>query len=311
MIGNESSKVALVTGATGYVGSNVARRLASNGWKVHVVARKGSKLTLLQEILGSVTFHRHDGSTESMFSILENTSPDVVFHLASFASVSHSPEDIESMLTSNIIFGTQLAEAMIANSAYLLINTGTYSQHYANKEYSPSSLYDATKQAFKDIVTFYTETTPLRVITLELFDNYGPGDPRPKIMALLQKAVREKKPFAMTRGEQLLDMVYIDDIVDAFEWSAECLLKEQALKDEVYSLSSLKPISLKGLVQVFENVAGCKLPIQWGGRSYRPREIMVPWNKGTNLPGWKAKVSLEEGIKKVIDSDIGGRLWLK
>lgn len=295
-----SPPTALVTGATGFVGSHVVRHLIATGWKVHVIIRAGSKLTMLHKLLDSVSIHTHDSTTESMFDILKNTKPDVVFHLASFASRSHEPKDITPMLQSNIAFGTQLVEAMIANQVYSLINTGTYSQHYENKLYNPACLYAATKQAYKDILKFYTETTPLKVITLELFDNYGPDDPRPKIMTLLQKAAKEKKPLAMTPGEQWIDLVYIDDIADAFELSAERLLSEKAEKDEIYSVSSQKPIRLKDLVKVFENVTGCDLQIEWGGRPYRPREEMVPWNKGRILPNWRVKIALEDGIKKLM-----------
>ncbi|WP_199621668.1 NAD-dependent epimerase/dehydratase family protein [Paenibacillus alkalitolerans] len=296
--GKSSSLTALVSGATGYVGSHLARRLSANGWKVHVIARNGSNLTMLHQARDSITVHRHDGSTESMFAIMEQAAPDVVFHLASFAPIPHTPAHIVPMLHSNIVFGTQLVEAMIATGVHRFINTGTFSQHYDNVFYSPASLYDATKQAFKDILTFYTETTALQAITLELHDIYGPGDSRPAIIPILQKAASEQKPVAMTLGEQLVDMVYIDDIADAYELAAVRLFTRQEVKDEVYSVSSQNPIRLKDLVEVFENVTGCRLTVQWGAQSYLSREIIVPWTKGKNLPGWRAKVSLEEGIKK-------------
>jgi nucleoside-diphosphate-sugar epimerase len=249
-----------------------------------------------------VNIHRHDGSTEQLFEIIKHAAPNIVFHLAAFASVTHTPEDIVSMLQSNIVFGTQLVESMLANHVYSLINTGTFSQHCDNKVYSPSSLYDATKQAFKDILTFYTETTPLKVITLELYDNYGPGDPRSKIMTLLKRAVMNGKSLDMSPGEQLVDIVYIDDVVDAYLTAAERLVTIQEVKDEVYAISSGNPIRLKDLVQAFEQATGRRLQIVWGGRPYRKREIMVPWNQGTTLPNWEAKVSLQEGIKRFMNS---------
>ncbi|KRF18686.1 NAD-dependent epimerase/dehydratase family protein [Paenibacillus sp. Soil787] len=294
-------RTAIVTGATGFIGSNVVRLLAADGWNVHVIVRNASKLTLLKEVSEYVSIHRHDGSTEQLFEIIKQAAPDIVFHLAAFASVTHRPEDTVSMLQSNIVFSTQLVEAMLANHLYSLINTGTFSQHWDNKAYSPSSLYDATKQAFRDILTFYTETTPLKVITLELYDNYGPGDPRSKIMTLLKRSAADGKPLVMSPGEQLVDIVYIDDVVDAYITAAKRLLTIQTVKDEVFAISSGHPIRLRDLVQVFEQVAGCRLQIEWGGRPYRKREIMIPWNQGEILPNWTAKVSLEEGIGRFMN----------
>lgn len=64
-------------------------------------------------------------------------------------------------------------------------------------------------------------------------------------------------------------------------------------------LSSGNPISLKELVAVYSRTIGKPLPIEWGGRAYRSREVMVPWNKGKKLPGWKTKIGLVEGIKRM------------
>ena len=69
-------------------------------------------------------------------------------------------------MSSNITFGTQLVEAMVANGCYQFVNTGTSWQHYENDEYNPVNLYAATKQAFEDILRYYVETSALRVITL-------------------------------------------------------------------------------------------------------------------------------------------------
>ncbi|WP_114381657.1 NAD-dependent epimerase/dehydratase family protein [Paenibacillus prosopidis] len=290
-----------MTGATGYIGSNVVRLLAAGGWNVHVIARTDSKLTLLEKACYGVSIHRHDGSTKQLFDIIKQAAPDIVIHLAAFASVTHTPEDIVPMLQSNVVFGTQLVEAILANHVYCFINTGTFSQHCDNKDYSSSSLYDATKQAFRDILTFYTETAPLKAITLELYDNYGPGDPRSKIMNLLKRAALDGKPLAMSPGEQLVDIVYIDDVADAYVTVAERLVSVQGVKDEVYAISSGHPIRLKDLVQAFEQATGRRLQIVWGGRPYRKREIMVPWNQGAALPNWTAKVSLQEGIKRFMN----------
>lgn len=290
-------RTAIITGATGYVGSRLAARLAFEGWHVHAIARPESSLELLGNVEGSVTVHRYDGTIDSLLAIFRKTMPDIVFHLASVFLPAHQPQDIERMLRANIHFGTQLAEAMARCGVFSLVNTGTSWQHYQNDEYNPVCLYAATKQAMDCILTYYVEAASMNVITLKLFDTYGPGDPRKKLFWLLQKAAQERETLEMSGGEQLIDLVYIDDVVHAYRLAAARLLEGQVSGGEQYAVSSGNPIPLRRLVDQVERSMGKTLPIKWGARSYRTREVMVPWSKGKPLPGWRARTSLAEGLR--------------
>jgi len=114
---------------------------------------------------------------------------------------------------------------------------------------------------------------------------------------LLQRIAIAGEELAMSPGEQLLDLVYIDDIVAAFLLAAERLQAGQVVGHERYAVSSGHPLRLRDLVGLYAKVTGRSLPIEWGGRPYRPREVMVPWNTGAVLPGWAPKVGLVEGIR--------------
>ena len=103
----------------------------------------------------------------------------------------------------------------------------------------------------------------------------------------------------MSAGEQLIDLVYIDDVIDGYILVAERLMSNKVSTMEEYAISSGNPISLKKLVTVYGEIIGKALRVKWGGRPYRPREVMVPWNKGQLLPGWKPKIRLVEGIKRM------------
>jgi nucleoside-diphosphate-sugar epimerase len=105
---------------------------------------------------------------------------------------------------------------MINNGCYHIINTGTSWQHFEQSNYNPVNLYAATKEAFEAIITFYKATSSLKVTTLKLFDTYGPNDSRYKIIPLLQKAFTEQKELSMSKGEQLIDFVYIVGIANAY-----------------------------------------------------------------------------------------------
>lgn len=289
---------ALITGGTGYIGSNLARYLVKQHWDVHLIIRPESELFLIQDIMDSITVHVHHGSTQEMITIVDKAKPTVVFHLASLFLVQHTSNDIDELIQSNVLFSTQLVEAMVVNGINYLVNTGTSWQHYQNSDYNPVCLYAATKQAFQDILTFYVETTSLKAITLKLFDTYGPNDPRNKLFTLLRKAAKEEIILSMSPGEQLIDLVYIDDVLSAFLLAAENLISSQIGEIE-YAVSSGNSLKLKELVHIYEKVTNQKILINWGGRPYRPREVMNPWNKCKVLPGWTPKVRLEDGIKRM------------
>lgn len=291
---------ALITGATGYIGSNLARRLINENNDVHIIIRSSSKLHLIKDIADELIIHMHDGTTEGMIKIVEKAKPELVFHLASKFIATHQTDDIDTLISSNILFGIQLVEAMSKNNIKYLINTGTAWQHYKNNLYNPVCLYAATKKAFEDILKYYTEADGLRVITLELFDTYGPEDPRPKIMNLLYGLTKSKQELLMSHGEQYIDLVYIDDVVEAFLRVGKIIKNKSDINQESYVVSSGNPIKLKDLVQIFEKVSAKKLNIKWGGRPYRNREVMFTWDKGKVLDGWVPRINIEDGICKIL-----------
>jgi nucleoside-diphosphate-sugar epimerase len=286
--------VALITGATGFVGSNLVQLLLREGWEVHIVSRKGTQVPDVQEFV-KVVNHTHDGSIEGMIELVGDAKPSVVFHLASLFISQHESKDVEKLILNNVLFGNQLLEAMKVNNIRRIVNTGTSWQHYENKVYSPVNLYAATKQAFEVLMQYYIEANGLQAITLKLFDTYGYKDPRPKLINLLKKVAEKNQTLVMSPGEQEIDLVHVDDVVRAFEKAATRLLGCDVKGYESYAVGTGKPIKLHELVGVIEQKLGRKLPIVWGGRPYRAREVMEPWN-GAFLPGWEAKINVAQFI---------------
>jgi nucleoside-diphosphate-sugar epimerase len=228
--------------------------------------------------------------------------PEVVFHLSSQFLATHDSTQIESLVSSNVLLGTQLLEAMRIAGITCLVNAGTSWQNYANNTYNPVNLYAATKQAFEDIIVYYAQAAAMRVMTLRLYDSYGRGDQRRKVLRLLLESLQTGKPLEMSPGDQLMDLVHVDDICRAFLRAAELAL-EMPAGTNVYAVSSGERRSLKQVVATLEEAAGRKLSIEFGVRPYRDREVMVPWT-GPLLPGWKPEISLLEGFKRLIDEHV-------
>lgn len=289
---------ALITGATGFVGSHLARRLVQEGWRVHMVSRVDSRLPEAEEF-AYVTNHIYDSSTNSIVNCVVQAKPDVVFHLASLFLSQHAVKDIEPLIQSNVLFGSQLLEAMKVNGITSLINTGTSWQHYKNDDYNPVCLYAATKQAFEAILEYYIQACGIKAITLKLFDTYGPDDPRPKLFSLLSAAATSGETLNMSGGEQLIDLVHIDDVTEAYLIAAQRLIECKVKQHELYSVSSGNPMPLRDLVKLYSEVIGSAINVNWGARQYRFREVMKTWTGGSSLEGWQPKYSLADGMNNL------------
>ena len=290
----------LITGATGFVGGRLARRLLAEGQSVHAILRPGSDPARLPP--GAIA-HVHDGSVAGLGAILVAVRPVLVFHLAGRFVDRHRAEDLPGLIADNIGFGAALAEAMLHAGCARLVVAGTSWQHFGDTD-APVNLYAATKAAQETLLSYYVAAEGLRVIVLKLFDTYGPGDRRGKIWSRLAALAPDAPALAMSPGEQWIDLVHSDDVTAAFVIAAARLRTDLVAGIESYAVSSGAPRPLREIVALMARIAGRPIPVAWGGRPYRPREVMRPWDAGRWLPGWEPRIRLEDGIRSILDGDV-------
>jgi nucleoside-diphosphate-sugar epimerase len=296
-------KRALLTGATGFIGSHLVEHLERAGWEVAVIAHTRSLQTNNDAAVRRV--YQYTGHTSEVIVALDDFKPTAVFHLASLFLAAHTPDQIEPLINANVLFGTQLLEAMNKSGCTVLVNAGTGWQNYTPQppfdapDYMPVNLYAATKQAFEDILLYYVQVASLRAITLRLFDSYGPGDSRRKLLRLLLDTLRTGEPLDMSPGDQVIDLVHVDDICRAFLHAANLALELSEPAARVYAISGKQRMTLQQVAATLEDAAGRKLPLRFGQRPHRPREVMHPW-EGPSLPGWEPQITLLEGLCNLI-----------
>lgn len=281
---------ALVTGATGFVGGVLVRRLLADGWTVDTLVR-----TPDGALPPGVDAHLIPTAAVDLIGVVEDLAPTHCFHLATAFRGVHQPADIAPMIEANLGFGTAFAEAAARVDGVTFVNTGTVWQHYDAAAYSPVSLYAATKQAFADVLVFYAEVEGLAVHTLELMDTYGPQDPRAKLIPFLLRAGADGTPIDMTDGTQLIDLVHVDDAVQAL------LATAAAPAGQTYGARGDGAITLRELVEQFQAATGLRLDIRWGVRAARPREMTRPWMTAEPPPGWSPGIRLHDGLRALVE----------
>ncbi len=301
-VNKNAEKSAVITGASGFVGSNLARHLIQKKWRVNILSRESTDISKVDLDLERVKLFRHDGSFASLKNCLGQIEKEsIVFHLASLFKSEHSALDLDSLIDSNIRFPSNLLEAMSFHGFNRLINTGTSWQHFKCADYEPVNLYAATKQGFEDIIEYYVKAKKFSVVTLKLFDTYGPNDRRNKLVQLLIEAGINNRQLDLSPGEQFIDLVYIQDVLNAYEASANLILKSLDISHDKFFISSGRTCSIKQLVSILEMRLKKKMLVSWGKRDYRDREVMLPCHPAILVPNWQPKTSLESGLSMVID----------
>jgi nucleoside-diphosphate-sugar epimerase len=284
----------IITGATGYIGGRLLRSALAQGWIACAVVQAGDPAPLH----GGAIRIEDPGRAADLADELMGFRPDMVMHLAAAQTLSDDPTVSDLLVEANLAFGARVLAASRAAGARGLVAAGTYSAHAGGTgDYFPQTLYAATKHAFLDLSEHYRRNTTLQTVMLELSDTYGPGDARPKFLNLVAAAAQSGEPLGASPGDQVVRPLHVDDIIDAFLHTAMLLLDGADL-DSVYSVAGPESVTLRQLVEKFELATNSSVPIRWGMRPHRPREIMQPWC-GRPLPAWSPRIGLIDGLRDV------------
>lgn len=205
----------LITGVSGYLGSNMARTLSEQGHIVHGIVRLGSTLSAEVAQYVEKTFEYNGESyCNSLSDWYENPIPwreyDGVFHLAALYSTKQDPETEYDLIISNIKFTADLIAAVNERSPRTpIVGASTFSAYNRDNTIARNNLYSYTKLMAENLgFTFGTRTS-----WITMSDTYGPNDERGKIHNLL---LDSKVKELHSPGTQLMVLNHIQDVVDAF-----------------------------------------------------------------------------------------------
>lgn len=293
-------KNVLVTGAKGFVGTNLMQKLHETEANVYGLSHSSSSKSIIK---GNVLDYK------KISNLVKNKKITICFHLAGEALVESGQDKPYETFHTNVkgtlnileIARTQgLERVIIASTSHVYgRNRLPYFEGYTPR---PSRPYETSKACTDLIAQSYADTFNLPVLIPRFVNIYGPGDLNfNRLIPRTIKTIMEGSPPAMWGGEALRDYLYIEDAIDAYILLSTVNL-EKVGKNRVFNFGTSNIISVKDLIEKIVKISGRDLRIKniTGKREGEILSQYVSFNKANRLLKWEAKINLDKGLDKTI-----------
>lgn len=296
-------KRVLLTGGTGFVGANLARRLLCAGHAVHLVVRPEHAPWRIEEIRGDVRLHLLDLSDVEAISItIEEIKPEWIFHLATNGAYSWQA-DIAQIFRTNVFGTLHLLEACLKTGFESFVHTGSSSE-YGFKDHAPietewlepNSHYAVAKASATLCCRYTAQARKAPITTLRLYSTYGPYEEANRLMpTLIRRGLRGEWP-PLVAPDTARDYVYVEDVCDA------CILAAQTAPRQfgaVYNVGTGTQTTLREVVEIARGVLNIKAEPQWGTMPAREWDSSI-WRADSRRIqaelGWRPRYSFKDGF---------------
>ena len=299
---DESRPVVLLTGGTGFIGAAVLRALQAAGVPIVLLKRAQSDPWRIADLLdGQHGVTAYDVDDVRLDTVFARHRVDVVIHLAT--AYGRHGELLSDVIEANVVFPVKLLQAAIAAGTGAFLNADSFS---TKADELPDGLaeYVLTKKHFSQCAGLLVGGRGLRFVNLRIEHAYGPRDGDRKFVPTLVRALlANQASFDLTRGEQVRDFVYVDDIVAAF---VTLVWKYGALSHNPITLDvgTGSGQSLQSMVRLARELTGAATELRFGALPYRSGELMrsVADTRLLRELGWEPEVSLRDGLARTIEA---------
>jgi glutamate-1-semialdehyde 2,1-aminomutase len=287
----------LITGASGFIGSALAKRLIELGADVYGTSRQQPKNTLgINWWIGDLT------DIDFVHRLIREIQPDYIFHLAGYVTGSRDIEHVLPTFHNNLLTTVNLLNSTHnAQCKRIIIGGSSEEPHPHEKESIPASPYASAKIASSNYAKMFYNLYGTPISNAKIFMVFGPGqsDNEKLLPHVIINTIKGKSP-KISSGDRLVDWIYLDNVVDGL---VQMMDINHAIDGETVALGSGKLISIKEIAQLTKNLINPEIEVHFGAVKDRPFEQsrMADIKKTYEQIGWKPEVGLKEGLLRKIE----------
>ena len=288
---------ALVTGASGFIGSRLCRRLHSAGAEVHGISRNEKT----DDVACSRWWQSDLGDIDELRRILSMVKPDLVFHLASHVAGARSMDLVLPTLYSNLLSTVNLLMAVTETGCKRILLTGSLEEPEPGSSWAiPSSPYAATKYASSAYGRMFHALYQTPVVILRLFMVYGPGQKDlKKLIPYVTLSLLQGHTPNLSSGIRKVDWIFVDDVVDGFLLAAQA----EGVVGGTIELGSGQLVSVRTVVDKLVEIINPNIIPTFGtlpDRAFEQERVANIAETYAKLR-WEPETTLEAGLKQCAD----------
>lgn len=310
----------LVTGCTGFIGSNLTIKLVENGYNVYGLIRHSTRRDLycLEPVLDRLKLVEGDlTQIHSVTSAIRAAQPQYILHLGALTPVRLSFEDPFPYIATNFQGTLNMVHAMLENSPkarLILASTAEVYGWQPRKEpvsedaaLNPASPYSVSKEAADQYVRMAMEVYGLNATILRPINTYGRQGEKGFFVEYVISTMLENKTCYIGTPDSVRDYMFMDDHITAYLTA----MRSKKANRQVYNVSPGNPVSNREVAALIAQMTEFKGRIVYGsyppGYPQRlgildPNYLVLDSTKIRKELGWTPSVTLEEGLMKTIES---------